>query len=313
MEGLHGLADVVLATLRHSRASAAQAKRAGLSPEVLAEVTERFVEAGLKDLVESPPFPSWRQLGVAFARTTAKQRADFGEALRRAVLRWQAKGVVRRFFFMNKPPGLRLRFETQALDAIEAWLLRQPAVARVERSIYLAEAYQFGGAAGANVAHDFHAADSLAALAATYRDVRGTASATMEILSLLVVSDLVSRMTDDSWEAWDVWKRMEITGRRANAGRDEARAMAELVRPFVHRPDAVLRQLAAADRRLVTSAFETNERVAHAMRELAAGGELLFHVREILPFWIIFHWNRWGIANQRALTIGIEGALDPRA
>jgi hypothetical protein len=49
------------------------------------------------------------------------------------------------------------------------------------------------------------------------------------------------------------------------------------------------------------------------MRRLAADGKLLFHLRDILPFWIVFHWNRWGIDAQTALTLGIEGALDPRA
>jgi hypothetical protein len=36
-------------------------------------------------------------------------------------------------------------------------------------------------------------------------------------------------------------------------------------------------------------------------------------LREIIPFWIIFHWNRWRVASQAALTVGIEGTLDPRS
>jgi hypothetical protein len=106
---------------------------------------------------------------------------------------------------------------------------------------------------------------------------------------------------------------MEVTGRRTNVRREKAEAMIDLVRPFVRSPAAVLRRLSVVDRKLVASAHATNARVAKAMRGLAARGELLFHVREILPFWIIFHWNRWGIVNQQALTIGIEGALDPRS
>ena len=86
-----------------------------------------------------------------------------------------------------------------------------------------------------------------------------------------------------------------------------------MVRPFVLRPDAVLRCLAPVDRRLVAAAYEANERAATAMRRLAAQGRLLFHVREIIPFWIVFHWNRWRVASQAALTVGIEGTLDPRS
>jgi thiopeptide-type bacteriocin biosynthesis protein len=318
-------ADVVLSALRQPRGAAARAKLSGVAPEQLTGLVERFVDAGVKALADASPFPSWRQLGVSFAptrgpRAAVAARARFGEALRRAVLRWQARGVVGRFFFMNKPPGMRLRFETtletspaEARSVVESWLLGQPGVARLERSIYLAEAYQFGGRMGADVAHDFHAADSLRALQVAHREQRGIASASPEILSLLVVCDLVRRMTDDSWEAWDVWKRMEITGRRPSVSRDAAKGMVDLVRPFVIQPDAVLRRLASADRRLVATAYESNERCAMAMRRLAAEGQLLFHLREILPFWIIFHWNRWGIADQSALAIGIEGALDPRA
>ena len=318
------LAEVVLVGLRSKRLGEARAARLGLSPELLASLTERFVTAGALALAESSPSPCWLQLGVSFEASRGERaafaaRARFGEALRRAVVRWRKRGVVARFFFMNKPPGMRVRFEppprgtlAAVQRAVSSWLLRQPAVTRLERSVYLAEEYQFGGAHGANVAHDYHAADSLVALQATYREERGTISASAEILSLLVVCDLVRRMTDDSWEAWDLWKRMEITGRRPDVPRSVAAGMVDLVRPFVLQPDAVLGQLAPAERRLVASAYEANERAAKAMRALAAQDLLLFHLREIVPFWIIFHWNRWGVANQKALTIGIEGALDPR-
>jgi thiopeptide-type bacteriocin biosynthesis protein len=318
------LAEVVLSTLRDPRVGKARAARFGLSPEDLTGLVERFVDAGVGALVEEPPFPSWLQLGVSFKpfrrqKSALLARSRFGEALRRAVLRWQKQGMIRRFFFMNKPPGMRLRFETtpatpapEVLRIAQSWLLRQPDVARVERSIYLAEEFQFGGAMGASAAHDYHSADSLLALKAHDREQRGVISASAEILSLLAVCDLVRRLTDDSWEAWDLWKRMEITGRRPNVGRELANDLVERVRPFVLRPAAVLQHLAPADRVLVQSAYDNNARAALAMRGLAAEGRLLFHLREIIPFWIIFHWNRWGVENQGALTIGIEGALNPK-
>lgn len=321
---MRAVADVVITTLKNPRLGKTRAARLGLPPEVLTALVERFVDAGVGALVETPPFPSWVQLGVSFEPVRGRRaallgRARFGEALRRAVVRWQRADLIRRFFFMNKPPGMRLRFETSPsrpattmLQAIEAWLQRQPAVAKVERSIYLAEEFQFGGAMGANVAHDFHAADSLLALRANDRDQRGVISASMEILSLLIVSDLVRRMTDDAWEAWDLWKRMEMTGRRPKAGPALAREMAELVHPFVAASDAVLRRIAPAERALLRTAYENNERAAADMRRLAVQAQLLFHLREIIPFWIIFHWNRWGITNQGALTIGIEAALNPK-
>jgi thiopeptide-type bacteriocin biosynthesis protein len=314
------LADVVLTALRDPRRAGTAAERIGLSRETLPGLVERFVEAGMKALADTPPFPAWRQLGVSF-RPTKGAVPRFREALRRAVVRWQARGVIGRFFFMNKPPGMRLRFEltgptstgADALRIVKTWLVARPEVSRIEPSLYLAEAYQFGGLAGSHVAHDFHADDSLRALEVAHREARGVASASTEILSLLVVCDLVRRMTDDAWEAWDVWKRMEITGRRPKVSRADAKAMVDLVRPFVLHPGSVLPELAAADRRLVTAAYETNERCAKSMRRLAADGKLLFHLRDILPFWIVFHWNRWGIDAQTALTLGIEGALDPRA
>jgi thiopeptide-type bacteriocin biosynthesis protein len=319
------LADLVLEGLRHPRLGAARAARVGLSAAQLAALTDRFVDAGVKALAESSPFPAWLQLGVSFVpsrgeRAALAAQATFGEALRRAVLRWRARGLVRRFFFMGKPPGMRLRFETSPAtpladmrQLVSSWLLRQPAVARLEPSIYLAESFQFGGALGVDVAHDYHTADSLLALQATYREQRGTISASTEILSLLIVCDLVRRMTDDSWEAWDLWKRMAITGRRPNVRRETAQRMVETVRPFVVQPDAVFRRLVAVDRRLVAAAYEANERAATAMRRLAAQGQLLFHVREIIPFWVVFHWNRWRVARQVELTVGIEGSLDPRS
>jgi thiopeptide-type bacteriocin biosynthesis protein len=296
-----------------------------VSAEQLARLTEQFVDAGVRALAESPPFPTWLQFGVSFApsrgqRAALAARATFGEALRRAVLRWRAQGIVRRFFFMSKPPGLRVRFETspatpltEARCVVSSWLLRQPAVARLEPCLYLPEAFQFGGVMGADVAHDYHSADSLLALQATYREQRGTISASTDILSILIVCDLVRRMTDDSWEAWDLWKRMAITGRRPNVRRETAQEMVKMVRPFVLQPEDVLRRLTPVDRRLVTTAYEANGRAATAMRRLAGQGRLLFHLREIIPFWIIFHWNRWGVVNQAGLTVGIEGTLNPRS
>lgn len=314
------LADLVIVALRDPRRAEKEAARLGVSPRALPDLVERFVEGGVRALAGAPPFRAWRQLGVAL-RAKKGARARFAESLRAAVARWQKRGVIGRFFFMNKPPGMRLRFEVSgprsagAIDAVKGWLSSAPDVTAVEASPYLPEAYLFGGLAGSHVAHDFHADDSLRALAVMHREARGAASASPEVLSLLVVCDLVEKMTDDRWEAWDVWKRMEITGRRpAVRGADakDVKAMVELVRPFVLHPEAVLRKLAAAERRLVVSAYETNARCAAAMRRLAAEGRLLFHVRDILPFWIVFHWNRWNIDDQRALTIGIEGALDPR-
>jgi thiopeptide-type bacteriocin biosynthesis protein len=318
------LTDVVLSSLRNPRLGQAQAARLGLAPEALTRLVERFVSAGVGALVEDPPFSSWLQLGVSFKplrreKSALLARSRFGEALRRAVVRWQERGLIARFFFMNKPPGMRLRFETTPgapapalLELTQSWLLGQPAVVRVERTIYLAEEFQFGGAMGASAAHDYHAADSLLALKVHDREQRGVISASSEILSLLVVCDLVRRMTDDAWEAWDFWKRMEITGRRRNAGRELTREMVELVRPFVLEPDSVLRRLAPADRALIRSAYANNERAALDMRRLAADGQLLFHLREIIPFWIIFHWNRWAVENQGALTLGIEGTYNPK-
>lgn len=317
------IARLVLDGLRRPRGAASRAARLGLSPELLAELTERFVDAGARAVIEADRSPRWLQFGVELATSrrarSERDEARFGEELRRAVLRWRARGLVGRFFFMGKPPGMRLRFETSPTTpravterTVLAWLERRPSVARIERGLYLAESYQFGGEAGSDVAHDYHASDSLLALEATYREARGTASASPEVLSLLVVSDLARRMTDDAWEAWDLWKRMEITGRLRPVGREAARAMIEMVQPFVHRPEAVLPRLALADRRLVTTAYEANARAAGAMRELARRGKLLFHLREIIPFWIVFHWNRWGIVNQTALAVGIEGALNPR-
>ena len=164
---------------------------------------------------------------------------------------------------------------------------------------YDPEVYQFGGEEGLDAAHEFFTIESAAVLEYHRLVVGAEARLEPEIFSLLLLDSLLGQVTDDAFELWDTWCKMELTGRRfqpdANERdrlRDSLDAACTTLRPLLAEPVRVAEAASQAERDLLQRYRSRLPPVINHLRCLAATGTLLWGLREILPFWVIFHWNR---------------------
>jgi len=296
---------------------------------VFARLRAGFIAAGAEQARRMLSPDSWLQLGVAFADAAQARRFQSTALLREAVEAWLAEGLIDGFFFMNKPPGMRLRFsvpgggermERRIVDLLER-ARGEGLLARHEFGIYDQETHQFGGAAGIDIFHRFSTCDSLAIL--RFKELEAAAATTIDrsVLSLLAMNDLVARVAEDSWEQWDVWCEMRLTGRLVDPDGDAAADLREdlednraLLEPVLFRRQEIIDDLAPAEAAIVAATMRGNQSVADALREAARARALGSSPRKILPFFIVFHWNRigLGIDEQVAFTFFMFELLDPK-
>lgn len=292
----------------------------------LARIRDLFLAAGNAEVRRATASESWLQVGLAFADEAQERR--FRADLVDPVGQWLADGRLSDFFFMSKPPGMRLRFATSPGVDLEPDVVallerarRSGDLERVEFGLYDQETHQFGGAAGIRIFHRFSTADCLAVLRFDALEAAGRASVDRSVLSLLAVTDLVSRVADDTWEQWDVWCEMRATGRLVEPDSDVATALREdleqnrpLLEAVLERRPELVAELTDEERALVDAYAAVNQATADALREAARARTLAAPPRKILPFFVIFHWNRMGleIDDQLALTFFLYELLNPR-
>jgi hypothetical protein len=135
------------------------------------------------------------------------------------------------------------------------------------------------------------------------------------------MNDLVSRVAEDSWEQWDVWCEMRLTGRLVDPDSDAAADLREdlednraLLEPLLFRRQEVIDDLSPDEVAIAGAYMQGNESVAGALREAGRGRALGCSPRKILPFFVVFHWNRigLGVAEQVALSFFMFELLDPK-
>jgi thiopeptide-type bacteriocin biosynthesis protein len=294
------------------------------------EVRDAFIAAGAARVERELNPDAWLQLGIHFgsAGPDACEKFLAGD-LAAAVRAWRARGTLDRFFFMRKPPGLRLRFRGKnlgetllpaLLDFLEG-ARKSGGIGGHEFGVYDAETHQFGGELGLDIAHEWFTADSLAALAVLALERTGQETNGREALSLFALNDLVSRVAPDPWEQWDVWSNLRLTGRlpiltpsvRTELLEELDKNRTGLTRSLWHREE-LLASLSAPERAILIDVCAANERVASRFREAARQRALAYGPRKILPFLMVFHWNRWGFdpALQMALAFFMEELLNPK-
>ncbi|TYB64347.1 hypothetical protein FXF51_21765 [Nonomuraea sp. PA05] len=253
------------------------------------------------------PAPDRRPALYAELRATATALLDGGRA--------------REFFFMHKPPGLRVRFQSahagthagtragldgELSEVLDGW--RRDGLLREWRGgVYEPEEYLFGGPVSMAGVHRVFTADSLAWLGhhAAPAGVRAGQAWTMSLPMMRAVLDSLDIA---GWEDLDVWDRLRRqTGRRlADPGRLPAGAVTVA---------SALRAAWSAPHRLVAAlpphAAELVERYREAV--MAAGrrwldsyftvGQPAVGPREAAAFVIVFHWNRAGLSAARQALI----------
>jgi thiopeptide-type bacteriocin biosynthesis protein len=321
------------AVLESFRAVGVPAPPAGEPPWSAAELgeiahaRELFVAAGTERVVRALGADRWLQVGVRCA-SDAQADAFLAGPLDTALRRWSEAGTVGQFFFMRKPPGVRLRFRGTGLDTtllpeLLALLAGEEAAKRItghELGVYDEETHQFGGEVGLEIAHEHFDHDSRALFEIIRLEAQDADTTDRETLSLLVLNDLVAQVASDGWERWDVWRNMRLAGRLRTYGpeaeaalRGELEANHEALLQTLH-PREALAKLPPAEQKVLERYFAANTKVAARFADAARAGTLLYGARKILPFFVIFHWNRWGMdaTTQFALTYFMESLQSPK-
>ncbi|MFF7092568.1 thiopeptide-type bacteriocin biosynthesis protein [Streptomyces rubradiris] len=279
-----------------------------------------FLTAGLEALRAHTPEAGWVQLNLAvmpppYGRLAAAARELLGT------------GLARDFFFMHKPPGLRVRFlaaEPSRAPELRAALLRHltpeertgdagtPAVA----GVYEPETYLFGGPRSMPWVHELFTADSRAWL-----DVHTAAAGAPAPVGWRVSLALLHAVFDGlgivGWEHRGVWEAVrEEAARRLPGGLgdpDLRRAAAGIRAYWEQSPEGRLQALPKAWRDVLGEHLVAVGRAAERWHShYFASGEATIGPRRAAAHHVIFHWNRGALPTARQCLLTEALADDGR-
>ncbi len=230
---------------------------------------------------------TWLQMNVGLVRVEGRAlpsaRALFAR-LAPALEAWRREGRVSRFFFMRKPPDLRLRFlgpraPEVLLPLAEAVLADRSFATACFPSVYEPEFHLFGGPEAMEYVHAWHDADSMAWIEGPPEIDRCP----------WILDDLFVRTLGRGVETWDVWRRLADL---AGDPREEIDVS----------PVEVPAPLA-----------EANQRLAEGLRSVWSSGRLEAGLRSVLVFVAMFHLNRHGHPgpDQAAVARAMARRSDP--
>jgi thiopeptide-type bacteriocin biosynthesis protein len=281
----------------------------------LAALRDAFLGAGLNALEMLTCSSSWVQVGLEVGPGVSY--VEVYRQLACAARELLEDSSVSNFFFIHKPPGLRVRFETTGAgrhrleeglyQRLTVWQ-REGVVARVVPGVYEPEHHLFGGLVSMRSVHELFTLDSLAWLdfhVLTASEEVGPAWA----LSLVMLRALFTGLHITDWEDLDVWDRIRRkTGRRlpeeALAQVEFATVAAEIQSQWF-RHQAFLDELSPQGQRIAQSYQEATDPVTARWRsEYFTTRQAYIGPREAAAFFTIFHWNRaaLSLARQALLT-----------
>ncbi|MFF7308368.1 thiopeptide-type bacteriocin biosynthesis protein [Streptomyces sp. NPDC008137] len=233
--------------------------------------------------------------------------------LREAVARWEDEGLVSRWWFLHKPPGIRLRLESPDPGALRRAMADAPPPARLPglrtTGVYEPETYRFGGPAGLDLAHTHCAADSR--LAVSWHTCSDDGGALLvPLVGLVTAQTLLSRIADDADELRDLWLRLDHALRTVLGPH-----VAPDGPPYVNSAGAAS---LLAGRVPVTGDAVADTYLVRARRWAARTGDAAallrraqgFPVRAWATALVLFHWNRWGLTPERVLPV-VRAGLSP--
>ena len=202
------------------------------NPELIG-VRDSFLSAGIAALRKMSSGLVWLQYGLVLG---PERRAELYAKLDGIACELLAEKDISEFFFMHKPPGMRVRFETAGphrsrLEAVLQnrlrALSREGLIEQWHPAVYEPEAYLFGGPVSMRSVHRLFTADSLAWLGyhkLAQDDTSDQLPGPVWAMSLVMVRVLFDVLDIVGWEDRDVWDRLRWQlGRqlRDDTSRDE--------------------------------------------------------------------------------------------
>jgi thiopeptide-type bacteriocin biosynthesis protein len=248
-----------------------------------------------------PAADRWVQVGLAPAEWPP--HTLLGE-LAGLVRDWRERRVVEDFFFMHKPPGLRVRFapapgrapfvRAELRRLVRAWCA-SGLVRRVEPGVYEPEEDRFGGPAAMDHVHRLFTVDATTWLEFHARPPQAPAWA----LSLAMLRPVFDGLGLDRSGERDVWTAVAAAGRLVPPGVAEVDAAADGLRHRWRHPQELLATLPDDARALAVRYAEQVAPLAAAWAGCPRDGDLASAV----AWYVVFHWNRG------ALTFGKQALL----
>ena len=251
----------------------------------------------------------WIQLNVGLARRDGvalpAARALLDEVAE-LVDDWRTSGTLEWFFFMRKPPDVRLRFYVAAnvdvrttLDALVTRLAEQAHITTAFYSAYAPETARFGGPAGMRSVHRYFDADTRGWLCLDALERRHGRRVSPDALLPALAQDLFLRGAQGRQEAMATsWRSLanEVGASAAKPGLlpDEPHGALQGLAAFV--PDD--------EERACLAGYETaNRALACELIEFARDGQLVRPVPEVLASVMLFSFHRHGFAGERSAPL----------
>lgn len=251
----------------------------------------------------------WPQYGITCThRHTVDQVA---ELLNLEMATLVADGAVTCWWFIRKPPGLRLRYQPadqwarRRLERLLDALIAQQQISGWTPGIYEPEIHAFGGLEGMDVSHILFQHDSRNLLDyLTRARQRGTPELGRRELAMLLISTLLRSAGLDWFEQGDVWAR--VAAERAYTADV---ACSERIKRAVHR--LMTTDVGSASSLVSGGPLASLDdwitgfgRAGQQLAELNRRGVLERGLRAVLAHHVIFHWNRLGLSvtDQRTLS-----------
>lgn len=274
---------------------ASAATASGLAPDDLGDAAQAYHAAGIIAL-EQRETARWHQVRV---RPGRQQPPEIALATvvgpRLDVL--TASGAPGGWWYMNKPPGWRIRLrDTPPGPAGEFFddLAAAGAIAAWSPALYEPEAAAFGGAAGMDVAHDLFCADTSGILSYIRQDDPPLGR---REVSVLLISAMLAAAGLDWFERGDIFARVAaMRPEPAPGATGQAAQLAGQLRTLLAMPAAAASAVLSAGSGWEASRWHAG--FTGAGRRLAGAstsGALSRGLRAVLAHAVIFHWNRLGL------------------
>ena len=272
-----------------------------------------FINAGVEALAvrQFPGDQEWVQIGIRPTEDTDLRRETF-RRIATLVKTLSGDARVRNFFYMDKSPGMRLRFQAPGNEAprglvddlyaeVDRWRA-DGLIDQVEPGVYEPECQLFGGPLSMQFVHALFTVDSMFWL--DYHrhaaDEWGDDSSAW-LVSLALTRRLFQGLGIVGWEDIGVWERIRTsTGRKLgpeNTKLPRYKAIADEIRGAWTRLETIEEDLPPSVNALLhqyddaVTLGATRWRLGYFNQRSASTGP-----RAAAAFYVIFHWNRAGLS-----------------